>query len=330
MSRRPNLKIKVNVDPMPSAATAPANLDKRTTITIDDKTFVVEADDLEKICDLGHGAYGIVEKMRHRQTGTVMAVKRITATVNTQEQKRLLMDLDISMRSSACPYTVHFYGALFREGDVWICMEVMDMSLDKFYPRVFTNNRTITEDILGKIAIAVVNALYYLHANLKVIHRDVKPSNILINRRGEVKMCDFGISGYLVDSVAKTIDAGCKPYMAPERIDPSGNPGQYDIRSDVWSLGISMIEMATGKFPYNTWGTPFEQLKQVVKDEPPRLEPGKFSTEFEDFITACLQKKFTDRPNYEQLLQHPFLLEHVSKETNVAAFVEEVLSLPEV
>lgn len=61
-----------------------------------------------------------------------------------------------------------------------------------------------------KVAIAVVNALYYLHANLKVIHRDVKPSNILINKRGEVKMCDFGISGYLVDSVAKTIDAGCK------------------------------------------------------------------------------------------------------------------------
>lgn len=62
------------------------------------------------------------------------------------------MDLDISMRSSACPYTVHFYGALFREGDVWICMEVMDMSLDKFYPRVFTNNRIISEDILGKVS----------------------------------------------------------------------------------------------------------------------------------------------------------------------------------
>lgn len=73
-----------------------------------------------------------------------------------------------------------------------------------------------------QIAFAVVSALQYLHAELKVIHRDVKPSNILINRRGEVKMCDFGISGYLVDSVAKTIDAGCKPYMAPERIDPSG------------------------------------------------------------------------------------------------------------
>lgn len=195
------------------------------------------------------------------------------------------MDLDISMRASDCPYTVQFYGALFREGDVWICMEVMDTSMDKFYQKVFQNGRKMPEPILGKIAVAVVNALHYLHSQLKVIHRDVKPSNILINRKGEVKMCDFGISGYLVDSVAKTIDAGCKPYMAPERIDPTGNPGQYDIRSDVWSLGesrgyksylkvcdtfpvtlipgISMIEMATGKFPYPVWGSPFEQLKQV-------------------------------------------------------------------
>lgn len=76
-------------------------------------------------------------------------------------------------------------------------------------------------------------------------------------------MISPNLTGYLVDSVAKTIDAGCKPYMAPERIDPQGNPAQYDIRSDVWSLGISMIEMATGQYPYNKWRTPFEQLRQV-------------------------------------------------------------------
>lgn len=94
----------------------------------------MEADDLERICDLGRGAYGIVEKMRHVPSGTVMAVKRITATVNTQEQKRLLMDLDISMRSSDCQYTVQFYGALFREGDVWICMEV-NLILNLFFKK---------------------------------------------------------------------------------------------------------------------------------------------------------------------------------------------------
>ena len=134
-----------------SHSTPPRNLDSRATIQIGDQTFEVDADKLEKICDLGRGAYGIVEKMRHVETGQIMAVKRITATVNRQEQKRLLMDLDISMRSSDCPYTVHFYGALFREGDVWICMEVMDTSLDKFYPKVFKNNLVMQETVLGKV-----------------------------------------------------------------------------------------------------------------------------------------------------------------------------------
>ncbi|XP_034248797.1 dual specificity mitogen-activated protein kinase kinase 6 isoform X1 [Thrips palmi] len=358
--RKRGLKILVPAEET-VPVTPPRNLDKKTTITIGDKTFVVEADDLEKICDLGRGAYGIVEKMRHIPSQTIMAVKRISATlsmqeqhellvnfenllhsagdckssriaatVNTQEQKRLLMDLDISMRSSDCPYTVQFYGALFREGDVWICMEVMDMSLDKFYTRAFGHQRSIPEDILGKITVAVVNALHYLYSRLRVIHRDVKPSNILINRRGEVKMCDFGISGYLVDSVAKTIDAGCKPYMAPERIDPSGNPSHYDIRSDVWSLGISLLELATGKFPYTTWGTPFEQLKQVVKDDPPRLPSGRFTCEFEDFIEQCLQKTYTARPNYNQLLEHPFCKTHAERVTDISTFVGEILDLEDV
>lgn len=328
MSRkRPGLPILI-VD-TPYVVQAPANLDSRTTITIGDRTFVVEADDLVRICDLGRGAYGIVEKMRHRQTDTIMAVKRITSTVNTQEQRRLLTDLDVSMRSIECPYTVHFYGALFREGDVWICMEVMDNSLDKLYGTVFRNGRTMPEVILGKIAWAVVQALNYLHVKLKVIHRDVKPSNILINRLGEVKMCDFGISGYLVDSVAKTIDAGCKPYMAPERIDPSGNPDKYDIRSDVWSLGISMMEMANGVFPYDTWGSPFEQLKQVVTDDPPRMVAGTFSPDFDAFIEACLQKVYSNRPNYETLLAHAFLQRHCGAEDAVVAeYVTEILELP--
>ncbi|XP_063707214.1 dual specificity mitogen-activated protein kinase kinase 6 [Culicoides brevitarsis] len=328
--RRPGPGLKIPLQPeIAQPVTPPRNLDSRATITIGDRTFVVEADHLEKICDLGRGAYGIVEKMRHRETGTVMAVKRITSTINTQEQKRLLMDLDISMRASDCPNTVQFYGALFREGDVWICMEVMDTSMDKFYHKVFQNNRKMPEPILGKIAVAVVNALHYLHSQLKVIHRDVKPSNILINRKGDVKMCDFGISGYLVDSIAKTVDAGCKPYMAPERIDPTGNPGQYDIRSDVWSLGISMIEMATGKFPYPVWGSPFEQLKQVVKDDPPRLKKSEeFSDRLENFITACLQKRYTDRPTYDQLLQHIFIVENTALNTDVASFVDEILGLP--
>ncbi|XP_041072911.1 dual specificity mitogen-activated protein kinase kinase 6 isoform X2 [Cetorhinus maximus] len=294
------LKLSKEVFEQPQASpTPPRDLDSKACIAIGEKNFEVKADDLEPLSELGRGAYGVVEKMRHTPSGTLMAVKRIRATVNSQEQKRLLMDLDISMRTVDCPFTVTFYGALFREGDVWICMELMDTSLDKFYKQVIDKRMTIPEDILGKIAVSIVKALEHLHSKLSVIHRDVKPSNVLINVQGQVKMCDFGISGYLVDSVAKTMDAGCKPYMA--------------------------IEMAILRFPYDSWGTPFQQLKQVVEEPSPQLPADRFSKEFVDFSAQCLKKNSKDRPTYSELMQHPFFTLHESKETDVASFVKLIL-----
>ncbi|KAJ8347203.1 hypothetical protein SKAU_G00286040 [Synaphobranchus kaupii] len=303
-------------DPLP-----PRNLDSRTFITIGDRNFEVQADDLVSLSELGRGAYGVVERVRHAQSGTIMAVKRIRATVNIQEQKGLLMDLDISMRTVDCPYTVTFYGALFREGDVWICMELMDTSLDKFYKKVVEKGKRIPEDILGKITVSIVKALEYLHSKLSVIHRDVKPSNVLINKEGQMKMCDYGISGYLVDSVAKTLDAGCKPYMAPERINPELNQRGYNVKSDVWSLGITLIELSILRFPYESWGTPFQQLKQVVEEPSPQLPADQFSQEFVEFTTHCLKKKAEERLSYLELMEQPFFKTHESKETDVASFI---------
>uniref|UniRef100_A0A8C6E7P6 mitogen-activated protein kinase kinase n=1 Tax=Moschus moschiferus TaxID=68415 RepID=A0A8C6E7P6_MOSMO len=300
--RKKDLRISCTSKPPAPSPTLPRNLDSRAFITIGDRNFEVEADDLVTISELGRGAYGVVEKVRHAQSGTIMAVKRIRATVNSQEQKRLLMDLDVNMRTVDCFYTVTFYGALFREGDVWICMELMDMSLDKFYRKVLDKGMTIPEDILGEIAVSIVRALEHLHSKLSVIHRDVKPSNVLINKEGHVKMCDFGISGYLVDSVAKTMDAGCKPYMAPERINPELNQKGYNVKSDVWSLGITMIEMAILRFPYESWGTPFQQLKQVVEEPSPQLPADRFSPEFVDFTAQCLRKNPAERMSYLELM----------------------------
>ncbi|XP_074647386.1 dual specificity mitogen-activated protein kinase kinase 6-like isoform X2 [Tubulanus polymorphus] len=324
--RKQNLKFDFNdMNQTPPSPVPPRNLQDHATLTVDGQDYDVDATDLETIIELGRGAYGVVEKMKHQPTGLIMAVKRIAVTVNTKEQKRLRMDLDVSMQSSSCPYTIRFYGALFREGDVWICMELMDTSLDKFYKEAFKLKNSIPEEILGTIAAAVVNALHFLKEELNVIHRDIKPSNILINRNGQVKICDFGISGHLVDSVAKTMDAGCKPYMAPERINPEKDQKGYDVRTDVWSLGITMIELATGKFPYNSWATPFDQLRAVVQDPAPTLPPNQFSSEFEDFIVQCLKKPYVERPNYKKLLEHAFIKKYEGLNVDISPFVNEIL-----
>jgi len=250
------------------------------------------------------------------------------------------------MRSNNCPFIVQFYGALFTEGDCWICMELMDISLDKFYR--FTHHKLqqkIPESILGKITLATVQALNYLKDNLEIIHRDVKPSNILMDKRGNIKLCDFGISGQLVDSIAKSRDAGCRPYMAPERIDPQSSARGYDIRSDVWSLGITLIEIATGKFPYPHWNSVFDQLTQVVHGDPPRLissywksstnntsstkngnliQEGPFSDEFVNLVNTCMQKEARQRPKYSKLMEHPFLIQSQSEQVDVSAYVTNI------
>ena len=198
-----------------------------------------KSEDLVDRGEIGIGAFGVVNKMifKKGEVEKLMAVKRIRSTVDEREQKELLMDLDVVMRSNDCAYIVLFFGALFQEGDCWICMELMDSSTDKFYKFIYDHaGESIPEEVLGKITVATVNALNYLKEKLKIIHRDVKPSNILLDRKGNIKLCDFGISGQLIDSIAKTRDAGCRPYMAPERIDPQRAKG-YDVRSDVWSLG---------------------------------------------------------------------------------------------
>ncbi|XP_067860416.1 dual specificity mitogen-activated protein kinase kinase 4a isoform X1 [Heptranchias perlo] len=287
------------------------------------------ADDLKDLGEIGRGAYGSVNKMIHNPSGQVMAVKRIRSTVDEKEQKQLLMDLDVVMRSSDCPYIVQFYGALFREGDCWICMELMSTSFDKFYKYVYgALDDVIPEEILGKITLATVKALNYLKENLKIIHRDIKPSNILMDRNGNIKLCDFGISGQLVDSIAKTRDAGCRPYMAPERIDPSASRQGYDVRSDVWSLGITLYELATGRFPYPKWNSVFDQLTQVVKGDPPQLsnsEEREFSPSFINFVNLCLTKDESKRPKYKELLKHPFISMYEERRVDVAAYVCKIL-----
>ncbi|KAL4239235.1 Dual specificity mitogen-activated protein kinase kinase 4 [Mactra antiquata] len=303
-------------------------LDSAGKLQVKDKTYNFTADDLKDLGEIGRGNYGTVNKMLHEHSDTIMSVKRIRSVVDEKEQRQMLMELDAVMRSNDCPYIVQFYGALFKEGDCWICMELMDISLDKFYKFTYGHLKSsIPEEILGKITVATVKALNYLKEKLKIIHRDVKPSNILLDRKGNIKLCDFGISGQLVDSIAKSRDAGCRPYMAPERIDPHHSSRGYDVRSDIWSLGITLMELATGRFPYPKWNSVFDQLTQVVQGPAPQLSPseGRFSEDFVHFLNTCLTKEERQRPKYNKLLEHTFIKRYQELEVDTATYFNSIL-----
>lgn len=269
-------------------------------ITLDDLVFLEE---------LGRGNYGCVSKAIHKPTNFFMAVKEVRLELDETNFKQILMELDVLHKCNS-PYVVDFYGAFFVEGAVYICMEYMDGgSLNKIYnedPEI----GGIDEPQLQFITYCAVMGLNELKNQHNVIHRDVKPSNILCSaNNGSIKLCDFGVSGNLVSSLAKT-NIGCQSYMAPERIQ-SMDPGSttYTIQADIWSLGLSILEMAMGRYPYppDTYSNIFSQLNAIVRGEPPKLPGDRFSKSAQHFVTVCLQKEYKERPNYADLLKHPWL-----------------------
>ncbi|PIO68864.1 hypothetical protein TELCIR_09330, partial [Teladorsagia circumcincta] len=182
----------------------------------EERTYTFTAANLRDCGKIGSGNFGSVYKMVHDQSGKEIAVKRIRCNnVNSRDQEKIIREHDTIMRSEQCSNIVKFFGAILHEGDCWICMELMDISLDILYKRVYNVHLArFEENVIGHIAVSVIDALDYLKCQLEIIHRDVKPSNVLVNRAGMVKLCDFGISGKLIDSLAKTLDAGCQPYLA--------------------------------------------------------------------------------------------------------------------
>jgi len=157
-------------------------------------------------------------------------------------RKQILRELQI-MHDCNSPYIISFYGAFISDPNICSCMEFMDKgSLDGIYKQI----GPIDIDVVGKVALGVLEGLTYLYDVHRIIHRDIKPSNILFNSKGQIKICDFGVSGELINSIADTF-VGTSTYMSPERIQGA----QYTVKSDVWSLGVSLIELALGRFPFS-------------------------------------------------------------------------------
>lgn len=204
------------------------------------KVGELKDDDFDKICELGAGNGGVVTKVRHKPSGLIMARKLIHLEIKPAIRNQIIRELQV-LHECNSPYIVGFYGAFYSDGEISICMEHMDGgSLDQ----VLKEARRIPEEILGKVSIAVLRGLAYLREKHQIMHRDVKPSNILVNSRGEIKLCDFGVSGQLIDSMANSF-VGTRSYMSPERLQGT----HYSVQSDIWSMGLSLVEMAIGRYP---------------------------------------------------------------------------------
>ncbi|KAK9235924.1 kinase-like domain-containing protein [Lipomyces kononenkoae] len=271
----------------------------------------LRTEDLKTLVELGAGNGGTVSKVVHLPTKTLMAKKMIHIEAKPAVRKQIVRELHI-MHECQSRYIVSFYGAFVNEGDVVMCMEYMDcLSLD----RILKKMGPLKEDILGKITEAVVEGLTYLYNLNRIIHRDVKPSNVLVNSHGQIKLCDFGVSGELINSIADTF-VGTSTYMSPERIQGAA----YSVKSDVWSLGLMLLELAIGHFPFDkAESTPvgiLDLLQQIVNESPPTLpEEGDFSSELRACIDRCLIKDVDARPTPQDLLTDPFVLQ--AKKMNV-------------
>ncbi|KAI0657397.1 kinase [Cubamyces menziesii] len=218
-------------------STTLANLD----LNSENKYHDLRNEDLKDIRELGQGNGGSVKKVEHLPTGTIMAKKIVLIDAKPSVRKQILRELQI-MHDCHSDYIISFYGAFISDPNICICMEYMDKgSLDGIYKKI----GPIDIDVVGKVALAVLEGLTYLYDVHRIIHRDIKPSNILFNSKGQIKICDFGVSGELINSIADTF-VGTSTYMSPERIQGA----QYTVKSDVWSLGISLIELALGRFPF--------------------------------------------------------------------------------
>ncbi|KAF9970323.1 Protein kinase C signaling pathway involved MAPKK protein [Actinomortierella ambigua] len=268
------------------------------------QNYTLRPEDMVNVKRLGEGSAGTVSKVKHIPTGFIMARKHVRCDPNPEFQRLLERELKTLDRCHS-PWIVTFYGAYMDGDELAICMEYCEGgSMEAVYKHVAQKGQSIPEKVLGKISEAVLNGLVYLHKMHHVIHRDLKPSNIVITMEGNVKLCDFGVSGDLVNSLAETF-VGTSYYMAPERIQG----GKYPVQSDVWSLGLTMVEIAQMKNPFPSNLAPFELLIYIVNQPVPSLpEDEPWSSEFRDFLSQCFIKDFTKRPTPEQILEHPFIV----------------------
>ncbi|XP_078795002.1 TRAF2 and NCK interacting kinase b isoform X21 [Oryzias latipes] len=259
---------------------------------------------------VGNGTYGQVYKGRHVKTGQLAAIKVMDVTGDEEEE--IKAEINMLKKYSHHRNIATYYGAFIKKNppgmddQLWLVMEfcgagsVTDLIKN-------TKGNSLKEEWIAYICREILRGLTHLHQH-KVIHRDIKGQNVLLTENAEVKLVDFGVSAQLDRTVGRRNTFIGTPYwMAPEVIACDENPdATYDFKSDLWSLGITAIEMAEGAPPLCDMH-PMRALFLIPRNPAPRLKSKKWSKKFQSFIESCLLKSHSQRPSTEQLLKHPFI-----------------------
>eukprot|EP00762_Andalucia_godoyi_P000461 ANDGO_03208.mRNA.1 Serine/threonine-protein kinase 4 homolog A len=265
--------------------------------------------------ELGEGSYGTVCKAIRKTDGAVFAIKRIPVDTDMSEVEKEIRILE----QCVSPYIVSYHGAYKSKNreEFWIVMEYCGGG--SIADLMAINGRTLSEDEIAIVCSSVLQGLAYLHSKKK-IHRDIKAGNILLNAKGECKLADFGVSAQLNNTMSKRATVIGTPYwMAPEVIQ---NP-EYDTKADIWSLGITAIEMAQGEPPLANVH-PMRVIFMIPAKPPPKLDdPESWSKPFLDFLELCLRKKPSERPTAQELLDCPFIRRGAKLKSNLQAVIDE-------
>eukprot|EP00835_Amoeboradix_gromovi_P000333 NODE_11_length_46995_cov_0.451872.p16 type:complete len:315 gc:universal NODE_11_length_46995_cov_0.451872:45128-44184(-) len=298
-------KLKINLE---SATHDESNqsIDSIVSALTNLSTNPLQHKDFILVKELGHGTGGTVSLVKK---GDVAMARKVISMTNEITERHVIRELNI-LHSVKFTCIIDFYGGYIYDNQVYLCMEYMDLgSLDGILKlSLACTNKGLPEDVLLPLCLSVLLGLVYLYDNFKIIHRDIKPSNLLLNSDGHFKLSDFGVSGETVNSVANTF-VGTSLYMAPERIQ--GKP--YASQADSWSLGLMMIELFTGQFPFQTHPpmAVFELIQVILHEDIFKTIQSIAKTPKEvmmfDFLSQSLQKQPKERLTPKQLLNHPWV-----------------------
>lgn len=256
---------------------------------------------------VGRGKFGVVYKGIHRATGEVYAIKVLNLDNSEDEVKDVQQEIQFLSSLKHVPNVTHYYGSFLNGSKLWI---IMDFCAGGSL-RTLLRPGKIEEKYIGVVVRELLIALSYIHKQ-QVIHRDIKAANILITNEGKVQLCDFGVAAQLsAQSVRRNTIVGTPYWMAPEVIMEGTS---YDVKVDIWSLGITIYEIATGNPPYCDKEA-MRAMQLITKSKPPRLEGKQYSPALKEIIALCLDEDPIERLSADELLKTKFIKTHKNSTT---------------